>query len=70
VNDVFACAGDETKETGNDQDRKSPLDLGAITAGPKEREGNNHGRNNCAKDEPGQFAFMGKPVPTFWRPIH
>ena len=67
---MFAHAGDETEETGNNQDRQRPLELRAVIAGPKKHEGNNHGRNSRTEGEPGQFAFMRKPVSTFWRPIH
>jgi hypothetical protein len=70
MNDVFARAGDETKKTDNDQDRQRPLHLGAVIARPKKREGNNPGGNSRAEGEPAKFAFVGKPVSTFWRPSH
>ena len=67
---MFARAGNEDNKPTEYENRKRPLELGRVIAEPKQNKRDNNCRGARSKGEPGDPAFVGKPVATLPRPIH
>ena len=65
--DVFARVDHEAEAAADDHQRQRPLHLGRVIAKPEQRERDHGGRRGGADDEPGEMAFVRKPVPRFLR---
>src|SRR5947209_20353781 len=70
MNHMIPSGQNEPSRENEDDQGECPLNFAAETTEPQNRHRDDDRRRHCAKNEPGQFALMRKPIAIFGTTLH